>query len=320
VTVTPSPAAGGLEPAAGGPASSAGGPAPSAVAPAPSAVAPAPSAVAPAPSTGAAGSSAGAPAVEVADVRVTLGGSDILHGIDLAVAAGEWVTIIGPNGAGKSTLLRAVGGLLPFTGSVRIFGVPSARLRRRERARVVATVVQSPVVPTGMAVLDYVLLGRTPYIPPLGRESAADLAAADAVLAQLDLSGFAGRQLATLSGGERQRVFLARALAQGATLLLLDEPTSALDIGHQQEVLELVDELRRQRGLTVITTMHDLSVAGEYADRMVLLADGRLAAAGTPREVLTEALLAEHYRARVRVIDGEHGPLVVPVRPGRAPA
>ncbi|RZU54043.1 iron complex transport system ATP-binding protein [Krasilnikovia cinnamomea] len=255
-----------------------------------------------------------APAVEVTGLHVRLGGAAILHGVDLSVHTGEWVAVIGPNGAGKSTLLRAVGGLLPYTGSVRLLGTPSDRLRRRDRARVVATVMQSPVVPAGMAVLEYVLLGRTPYISPLGRESGADLDAAHAVLDQLDLAGFAGRPLATLSGGERQRVFLARALAQGATLLLLDEPTSALDIGHQQEVLELVDHLRRERQLTVIATMHDLSIAGEYADRLVLLADGRVVASGVPREVLTEELLARHYRARVRVIDGENGPLVVPVR------
>jgi iron complex transport system ATP-binding protein len=253
-------------------------------------------------------------AVEIQDLRVTLGGAPILHGVDLAVAAGEWVTVIGPNGAGKSTLLRAVGGLLPFTGSISLFGTPIARLRRRERARVVATVVQAPIVPPGMDVLDYVLLGRTPYIRPLGRESAADLDAVHDVLRRLDLTAFASRPLPTLSGGELQRVFLARALAQGATLLLLDEPTSALDIGHQQEVLELVDQLRRDHRLTVVATMHDLSIAGEYADRLVLLAGGRLVAAGPPREVLTEELLATHYRARVRVIDGEQGPLVVPVR------
>ncbi|MGK5737397.1 ABC transporter ATP-binding protein [Micromonospora sp. URMC 103] len=255
-----------------------------------------------------------APAVEVRDLRVALGGTPILAGVDLTVTAGEWVTVIGPNGAGKSTLLRAVGGLLPAPGAVTLFGTPIGSLPRRERARVVATVAQSPVVPAGMSVLDYVLLGRTPYIPPLGRESAADLAVVHEVLDRLDLAGFSRRELATLSGGERQRVFLARALAQGATLLLLDEPTSALDIGHQQEVLDLVDQLRREHGLTVLATMHDLSIAGEYADRMVLLAAGRVAAAGTPREVLTEGLLAEHYRASVRVVDGEHGPLVVPVR------
>ncbi|MGW4463903.1 ABC transporter ATP-binding protein [Micromonospora sp. NBC_01796] len=253
-------------------------------------------------------------AVEVADLRVTLDGARILHGVDLTVAAGEWVTVIGPNGAGKSTLLRAVGGLLPATGSITLFGTPSARLRRRDRARIVATVAQSPVVPPGIAVSDYVLLGRTPYIPPLGRESAADLAAVTDVLHRLDLVGFADRPLVTLSGGERQRVFLARALTQGAPLLLLDEPTSALDIGHQQDVLELVDRLRGEVGLTVLATMHDLSVAGEYADRLVLLDAGRVAAAGPPGEVLTEDLLAAHYRARVRVIPGEHGPIVVPVR------
>jgi iron complex transport system ATP-binding protein len=254
------------------------------------------------------------PAVEVADLRVTLGGARILDGVRLTVAPGEWVTVIGPNGAGKSTLLRAVGGLLPIAGAITLFGTPSANLRRRERARIVATVAQSPVVPSGMAVIDYVLLGRTPYIPALGRESAADLAVVHQVLDRLDLARFAARPLMTLSGGERQRVFLARALAQGATLLLLDEPTSALDIGHQQEVLELVDQLRRDRGLTVLATMHDLSLAGEYADRMVLLDAGRVVADGPPHEVLTESLLATHYRARVRVIDGEHGPLVVPIR------
>ncbi|MEH0823254.1 MULTISPECIES: ABC transporter ATP-binding protein [unclassified Micromonospora] len=255
------------------------------------------------------------PAVEVRDLHVKLGGVPILAGVDLTVAPGEWVTVIGPNGAGKSTLLRAVGGLLPAPHAVSLFGTPLRALRPRERARVVATVAQSPTVPAGMSVLDYVLLGRTPYIPPLGRESAADLAAVHEVLDRLDLAAFHGRELATLSGGERQRVFLARALAQGATLLLLDEPTSALDIGHQQEVLELVDQLRRAHGLTVFATMHDLSVAGEYADRLVLLADGRVVAAGPPREVLTQELLATHYRAHVRVIDGDHGPLVVPIRP-----
>ncbi|MEU4367419.1 ABC transporter ATP-binding protein [Micromonospora chersina] len=256
-----------------------------------------------------------APAVELRGLRVELGGTPILAGVDLAVAVGEWVTVIGPNGAGKSTLLRAVGGLLPAPGAVSLFGTPINSLRRRDRARVVATVAQSPVVPAGMSVFDYVLLGRTPYIPALGRESAADLAAVHEVLDRLDLGAFGRRELATLSGGERQRVFLARALAQGATLLLLDEPTSALDIGHQQEVLELVDQLRRQHELTVLATMHDLSIAGEYADRLVLLAEGRVAAAGPPQEVLTETLLARHYRANVRVIPGDHGPLVVPVRP-----
>jgi iron complex transport system ATP-binding protein len=253
-------------------------------------------------------------AVAIHGLTVRLGGQLIVDRIDLDVAEGEWVTIIGPNGAGKSTALRAAAGLLQFDGRIDLHGTPIGKLPRRERAKTLAMVAQSPVLPPGMHVYDYVLLGRTPYIRPLGRESASDLTAVDGVLQELDLEGFAGRRLDTLSGGERQRAFLARALAQGAGILLLDEPTSALDIGHQQEVLELVDRLRAERGLTVLATMHDLSTAGEYADRMVLLAEGRVAAAGTPREVLTADLLATHYRVKVRVIEGERGPLVIPVR------
>jgi iron complex transport system ATP-binding protein len=245
---------------------------------------------------------------------VTLDGVTIVNGVDLEVATGEWVTVIGPNGAGKSTLLRAVLGEYAHSGAARLGDLPLAGMKRRERARRVAGVAQYPVVPAGMTVLDYVLLGRTPHIPTLGRESAADLAVVRDVLARLDLDGFVGRELQTLSGGERQRVFLARALAQEAPLLLLDEPTSALDIGHQQEVLELIDALRQEAGLTVLATMHDLSAAGEYADRLVLMDGGRVVADGGPEQVLTEELLARHYRARVRIIPGEHGPLVVPVR------
>jgi iron complex transport system ATP-binding protein len=255
------------------------------------------------------------PAVEVRGVRVVLGGAPVLHGVDLSIAAGEWLAVIGPNGAGKSTLLRAIGGLVPCTGRVALHGTPLPRLTRRERARLVATVPQTPEVPPGMAVLDYVLLGRTPYIRALGRESTSDIEAVERVLARLDLTLFADRPLETLSGGERQRAFLARALAQEARILLLDEPTSALDIGHQQEVLDLVDELRSGEGLTVLATMHDLSVAGEYADRLVLLAAGRVVATGSPTEVLTEEALSTHYGARVRVIPGDYGPLVVPIRP-----
>ena len=252
--------------------------------------------------------------IDIRGVSVRLDGTVVLRDVTLSVPSGSWVTVIGPNGAGKSTLLRAVAGLVSFEGVVHLDGVPVRAMSRRQRARRLALVPQHPVVPPGIAVRDYVLLGRTPYIPFLGREGERDLQVTADLLRRLDLDRFADRQLSTLSGGERQRVFLARALAQGATVLLLDEPTSALDIGHQQEVLELVDELRRADGLTVVSTMHDLVIAGEYAERMVLLNGGRLVAAGTPREVLTEENLARHYQARVRVVDGEAGPIVIPVR------
>jgi iron complex transport system ATP-binding protein len=253
-------------------------------------------------------------AVRVERLSVSLDHTPILTEVDLEVAEREWVTIVGPNGAGKSTLLRAISGGVKFTGTALIFGVPTSTLNRRERARLVAVVAQNPVTPPGMTVFDYVLLGRTPYIGPLGRESRTDVQVVNDVLDSLDLAHFGARRLDSLSGGERQRTFLARALAQGAKILLLDEPTSALDIGYQQDVLELVDGLRRERGLSVLATMHDLSIAGEYADRMVMLSRGAVAAAGKPEEVLTEELLAAHYKARVRVIQGEHGPLVAPIR------
>ncbi|WP_415648791.1 ABC transporter ATP-binding protein [Stackebrandtia soli] len=251
-------------------------------------------------------------------VTVRLGGQLIVDEVSFHVDAGEWLTIIGPNGAGKSTLLAAVAGLIPADGDVRVGGRSLAELPRRVRARALALVAQRPTQPPGMAVLDYVLLGRTPHMRPLGRESRHDVDIAASVCDRLDIGGFLDRDLDTLSGGERQRVFLARALTQLSGtpdgLLMLDEPTSALDIGHQQEVLELVEQLRVDDGLTVVSTMHDLSIAGEYADRMLLLSRGRVAATGTPSEVLTEDALELHYGATVRVVESEWGPIVVPAR------
>jgi cobalamin transport system ATP-binding protein len=168
-----------------------------------------------------------------------------------------------------------------------------------------------------MTVTDYVLLGRTPYIPYLGSESRRDLAIVADVLDHLDLGAFAGRALDSLSGGERQRAVLARALAQQAPVLLLDEPTTGLDVGHQQQVLELVDSLRRDLELTVVSAMHDLTLAGQFADHLVLLDGGRVAADGPARTVLTERVISQHYHASVRVLEDPAGGIVViPVRPG----
>lgn len=248
------------------------------------------------------------------DVSVVLGGHVVLDRVSLTVAEGEWVSVVGPNGAGKSTLLRALAGLVSADGEVSLGATPLSALSRRDRARLVALVPQAPVVPPNMTVADYVLLGRTPYVPPLGRESRSDLEAVQQALEQLDLLDFADRVLDTLSGGERQRSFVARALAQAAPILLLDEPTTALDVGHQQDVLELVDRLRHENGLTVLSTMHDLTLAGQYADRLVLLHDGRVVTRGTADEVLTEENLSRFYDAEVRVIREGGAVVVVPVR------
>jgi iron complex transport system ATP-binding protein len=250
-------------------------------------------------------------------VAVTLGDKAVLDGVDLRVERGEWLSIVGPNGAGKSTLLRFIAGLLSGKGTLHLGGRPAASLSLRERALLVALVPQSPTIPDGIRVADYVLLGRTPHIRALGMEGARDVAAVHDALEHLDLVPFSDREVATLSGGERQRVLIARALAQGAPIVLLDEPTTALDVGHQQQVLELVDHLRREHALTVVTTMHDLTLAGQYAERLVLLDAGRVVVDGPASEVLTEQNLARYYGAKVRIIhDGGH-PVVLPFREER---
>ncbi len=252
----------------------------------------------------------GVTALALERVAVELGGRPVVDGVSLTVGRGEWLTLIGPNGAGKTTLLRAVAGLVRHRGLIRLDGAELPRLGRREVARRVAVVPQVPAMPAGMTVREYVMLGRTPYVSYAGREGRRDHAATETAIARLDLGELAGRHLGTLSGGERQRAVLARALAQEAPLLLLDEPTSALDAGRQQEALELIDVLRLDAGLTVVAAMHDLTLAGQYASRLILLSGGRVVAEGGAAEVLTEPLIAEHYGARVRVHDGA----VIPVR------
>ena len=251
------------------------------------------------------------------DVSVELGGTRVVESVSAEVHPGEWVTLIGPNGAGKSTLLRAVAGLVPFGGSITLDGVEVGSLGRRELARRLAFVPQSPLLPPEMRVSDYVLLGRTPYIGTFGAESHRDVEAAVHALARLDLAGLADRPLRTLSGGEQQRAVLARAFAQEAPLLLLDEPTTSLDIGRQQQVLELVADLR-QDDLTVVSAMHELTLAAQFGDRLLLLAEGSLVAAGNPAEIATEALIARHYGADVRIVSEDGVPVgVLPVRRAR---
>ena len=253
----------------------------------------------------------GTAAVTIEHLTVRFGDRTVISDVTHTVSPGSWVCLIGPNGAGKTTVVRAVAGLVAHEGSLRLGDRPASALARRQRARLVAYVPQRPVIPPDMAVGDYVLLGRTPHIGHFGVESARDRAVAGRCLARLDLDGFADRPLAQLSGGEVQRVVLARALAQEAPLLLLDEPTSALDLGHGQRVLELVDELRREQGLTVVSAMHDLTLAGQFADELVLLREGRVMVAGRAAEVLTEPALAAHYGARVRVLTDDDGHVVV---------
>ena len=256
----------------------------------------------------------GSSAVSCRGVTVRRGTADVVQALDLDVAPGEWLGLVGPNGAGKTSLLHAVAGLLPYTGTISVAGTDPATAGRRNLARVVGLMPQAPVVPEGTSVMDLVLLGRTPHIGRFGTETDTDRRVARAAVERLCLDHLADRPATELSGGELQRVVLARALAQQPRVLLLDEPTSALDIGHQQTVLDLVDALRRQEGLTVVAAMHDLTLAGQYSDRLLMLAAGREVAQGSWEVVLDAVLLGEVYGARVEVLRTAAGPAVVPVR------
>jgi iron complex transport system ATP-binding protein len=250
-------------------------------------------------------------------VAVAYDGREVVAPFTATVGSGEWLGLIGPNGAGKSSLLRAAVGLVRSSGTVAVDGVPTGTLPARERAQLVAYVPQEPLIPDDMAVADYVLLGRTPYVSYFGTQTAHDRQVTADVIDRLRLGPFADRLLGSLSGGERQRVVLARALAQQAPVLLLDEPTSALDIGHQQQALELVAELRQHGALTVISAMHDLTLAGIYTDRLVMLHQGAVVADGSAADVLTAERLGEVFRVCVTVeVDADDGAVVVVPRRG----
>jgi len=249
------------------------------------------------------------------DVTVALDRTPVINSVSCAVSGGGWLALIGPNGAGKSTLIRAMAGLVAYGGTVTLDAVDTRAMKAKERARVLAYVPQEPTLPPDLTVEQYVLLGRTPHLGYLATPGRHDRERVRSAMARLDVTKFAQRRLARLSGGERQRAVLARALAGDPKVLLLDEPTSMLDVGHEQQVLELVDKLRKDAGLTVVSTLHDLTVAGQYADTLVMLDGGEVVAAGSPQTVLTAALIESVYAAKVNVIAGRDGhPVVAPVR------
>ena len=255
--------------------------------------------------------------LELRGVAVSYGKRLAVAPFDERVASGQWLGVIGPNGAGKSSLLRAVAGLLAASGEVLVDGESLSTLSDRERAARVAYVAQDPLIPDDMTTFDYVLLGRTPYIGYFGSPTSHDRDVVAGVIERLRLGPFTDRLLGTMSGGERQRTVLARALAQEAQLLLLDEPTSALDIGHQQQALELVAELRREQAMTVVSAMHDLTLAGTYTDRLVMLHEGAVVAAGAPVDVLTAERLGEVFHVCVTVdVDPDDGAVIVVPRRG----
>jgi iron complex transport system ATP-binding protein len=226
----------------------------------------------------------------------------VLSGVSLEVRAGELLAIVGPNGAGKSTLLRVLSGALkPRAGSVELFGHPLESYDRRAIARTLASVAQENSVAFQFSVTEIVLMGRAPHLGSFHLESPHDVEIARAAMIRFDLGGLASRPIQELSGGERKRVFLARALAQQPRVILLDEPTAFLDLRHVADIFECFRQLRAERGLAVVATLHDLNAAALYADRILMLKEGAAVGYGIPEEVFDPAKLREVYEVEVHV-------------------
>jgi iron complex transport system ATP-binding protein len=239
----------------------------------------------------------------------------VLHDVSLDVQPGEVVAIVGPNGAGKSTLVRAVSGVLqPEQGKIFVQHRDVTRLDHTSRARFLAVVPQAHHLPADFSVYQTVLLGRTPYLGWLGHVSESDHAMVRQALEYTHIAQMADRLVGQLSGGEQQRVLLARALVQNTSVMLLDEPTTYLDLEHQSRTLNLIRSLASETEKAVLMVIHDLNLAALYADRVVILQQGRVFACGTPDEVLTEKNLSDVYNTSVKVIPHpDYGtPLILP--------
>jgi len=244
-------------------------------------------------------------ALRVRGLTVHFGSTPVVREVSFDASEGEWIGIVGPNGSGKTTLLRAISGAVSASGNVDLFGRPLASWGSRERARFLAVVRQHPSVSFDLSVRDLVTLGRAPHRGWLTTFSAEDHETVESALRDADVDAYADRSIQSISGGEVQRAFLAQALAQDARLYLLDEPTTHLDVHYQ---FRLLDTMRRQveQGRTVLAVVHDLEHAARYADRLLVLKDGRCVDVGPPRYVLTPGLIADVFgmKASVRSVNG----------------
>lgn len=244
--------------------------------------------------------------VELDDVTVTLGGRDVVQHASLVAEPGTVVGLVGPNGSGKSSLLRTLyRAVRPRRGTCRIDGRDVQSLRGRQAARAVAVMLQDPPTDFDLSVEETVMLGRVPHHASFGRDTVEDVEVVADAMRRAEITDIADRMVATLSGGQRQRVMLARALAQQSDVMVLDEPSNHLDISHQHELLSTV----RSLGRTVIAALHDLNLATQYCDHVVVLDAGRVIAAGPPHQVFTPELIRSTFRVDVRVLGGHDDPV-----------
>ncbi len=257
--------------------------------------------------------------LEARGLLASYGATPALRGLDAAVSAGEIVALLGENGSGKSTFLKVITRIVaPVGGELLLEGRPLAALPRRQTARRVAYVPQSVDLVFPIQSIDLVLQGRAPHASGFSADSPEDRRRALEAMRACDVEGLAERDASALSGGEKRRVFLARALAQEAEIWLLDEPTSGLDPRHRLEFLEILVRVHRERATTVLLVTHEIDLAGELADRVVLLREGRALAEGSPAETLTQDNLRRTFSVESRVeVDGAGRRRLVPFAPTR---
>lgn len=260
--------------------------------------------------------------LQARDVRIGYDGREVVTGLSADIPPGEVTMIVGPNACGKSTLLRSMARLLsPMSGSVLLDGRSIHEMPTKEVASVLGILPQSPVAPDGITVNDLVGRGRYPHQGWFRRWTAEDDAAVAEALLATDVLELAARPVDALSGGQRQRVWIAMALSQRTDILLLDEPTTFLDVSHQLDVLDLLVDLNREHGTTVVAVLHDLNLACRYADRLIALRNGRVVAEGAPSDIVTEELVTEVFGMRCSVVADpvSRTPMIVPIGRHRVP-
>ena len=238
--------------------------------------------------------------LSIQNITAGYGGEPVLREVSIDVARGEFVGLIGPNGCGKTTLLRVVSGVLaPTAGRILLGDEELRRVGRRRLARTMACLSQDISLDLSFTVREVVMMGRSPHVPAVSRETGRDFEIVDRAMELADVSRLGDRLVNEISGGERQRAFIAMCLAQEPEVFLLDEPTSHLDVGHVLGILDLIRTLNRDEGMTVVAVFHDLNLAAEYCERLLVLNEGRIEALGRPQDVLTADMIRNVYGANV---------------------